>query len=325
MSLSDPASAQPPYRPLLDWAAGLEGVRNFVAGLDLENLRHDLGDPSTARPFLTSLRIAALGTLLTLIVGYPIALAMARAPRSWRPLLMALVILPFWTSFLIRVYAWIAILKADGLLNQLLLAPRPCCHGRSTSSTARSRVQIGIVIATCPSWCCRALCRSGSEDPASSRRRRDLGCPPGRAFWLVTLPLSLPGIVGGSVLVFIPAMGEFIIPDLLGGSDTLMVGRPSGPSSSRTAMADGVGHRRPAARDPRGPHHLRPAPGGAAGGRPMRSRFTRTNLASLVLGLAFLYLPIASSSATASTPRASLRSWGGFSTQWYAGLCGTGR
>ncbi len=224
MSLSDPASAQPPYRPLLDWTAGWEGVSTFVAGLDLENFSTVLSDPLYGSAFLTSLRIAALGTLLTLIVGYPIALAMARAPRSFRPLLIALVILPFWTSFLIRVYAWIAILKADGFLNQLLLglgvigAPLDILDSEIA-------VQIGIVYCYLPFMVLPLYAALERQDPSLIDAAEDLGCTPARAFWLVTLPLSLPGIIGGSVLVFIPAMGEFIIPDLLGGSDTLMVGR----------------------------------------------------------------------------------------------------
>ena len=224
MSLSDPASAQPPYRPLLGWPFGWTDLQAFLAGLDLENFATVLTDSLYASAFLTSLRIAALGTLLTLLVGYPIALAMARAPRHWRPLLLALIILPFWTSFLIRVYAWIAILKTDGLLNQLLIgigligAPLDILDSEIA-------VQIGIVYCYLPFMVLPLYAALERQDATLIEAAEDLGCPPGRAFWLVTLPLSLPGIVGGSVLVFIPAMGEFIIPDLLGGSDTLMVGR----------------------------------------------------------------------------------------------------
>ncbi len=177
MSLSDPASAQPPYRPLLDWAAGLDGVRNFVAGLDLENYATILGDPLYGSAFLTSLRVAALGTLLTLIVGYPIALAMARAPRSWRPLLMALVILPFWTSFLIRVYAWIAILKADGLLNQLLLALGLVARPLDILDSEIA-VQIGIVYCYLPFMVLPLYAALDRQDPSLIEAAEDLGCPP---------------------------------------------------------------------------------------------------------------------------------------------------
>ncbi len=224
MSLSDPASAQPPYKPLFDWSGGWDGLLTFLSGLDLENYATVLSDPLYGSAFITSLRIAALGTLLTLLVGYPIALAMARAPRGWRPLLMALVILPFWTSFLIRVYAWIAILKADGLLNQLLLG-LGLISAPIDILDSEIAVQIGIVYCYLPFMVLPLYAALERQDPSLIEAAEDLGCPPDRAFWLVTLPLSLPGIVGGSVLVFIPAMGEFIIPDLLGGSDTLMVGR----------------------------------------------------------------------------------------------------
>jgi putrescine transport system permease protein len=224
MSLSDPASAQPPYKPLLDWSQGWEGFTTFIAALDIENYVTILTDNLYASAFITSLRIAALGTLLTLLVGYPVALAMARASRLWRPFLIALVILPFWTSFLIRVYAWIAILKQEGLLNQLLLAAGLISAPLDILNTEIA-VQIGIVYSYLPFMVLPLYAVLEKHDPALVEAATDLGCPPGRVFWLVTLPLSLPGIIGGCVLVFIPVMGEFIIPDLLGGSDTLMVGR----------------------------------------------------------------------------------------------------
>jgi putrescine transport system permease protein len=224
MSLSDPASAQPPYKPVLDWSKGIDGLQAFFAGLDLENYVTVLTDSLYASAFLTSLRIAAIGTLLTLLIGYPIALAMARASRSWRPLLIALVILPFWTSFLIRVYAWIAILKQEGLLNQLLLTLGLIAQPLEILNTEIA-VQIGIVYSYLPFMVLPLYAALEKHDHALIEAATDLGCPPWKAFWLVTLPLSLPGIIGGCVLVFIPVMGEFIIPDLLGGSDTLMVGR----------------------------------------------------------------------------------------------------
>jgi putrescine transport system permease protein len=224
MSLSDPASALPPYRPLLDWSQGLEGISAFMTGLDLDNYVTVITDSLYASAFLTSLRIAALGTCLTLLVGYPIALAMARTGRRWRPFLIALVILPFWTSFLIRVYAWIAILKQEGLLNQLLLATGVISTPLDILNT-ESAVQIGIVYSYLPFMVLPLFAALEKHDAALVEAATDLGCPPGRAFWLVTLPLSIPGIIGGCVLVFIPVMGEFIIPDLLGGSETLMVGR----------------------------------------------------------------------------------------------------
>jgi putrescine transport system permease protein len=221
MSLSDPASAQPPYRPVLD---SLTELPAFLQALDFENFVTVATDGLYLSALWTSLRIAALGTLLTLLVGYPMALAMARAPRRWRPLLLALVILPFWTSFLIRVYAWIAILKSDGLLNQMLLGLGLIAAPLDILNT-ETAVQIGIVYSYLPFMVLPLYAVLERQDASLIEAAQDLGCTPAAAFWRVTLPLSLPGIVGGSVLVFIPVMGEFIIPDLLGGSDTLMVGR----------------------------------------------------------------------------------------------------
>jgi putrescine transport system permease protein len=222
MSLSDPASAQPPYKPLWDGSFG--GLRLFFADFDLDNFRTVLTDSLYLDAFVTSLRIAALGTVLTLLVGYPMALAMARAPQNLKPVLLALIILPFWTSFLIRVYAWIAILKQEGLLNQLLLATGVITMPLDILNTEIA-VQIGIVYSYLPFMVLPIFAALDKHDPSLLEAADDLGCPPWKAFWLITLPLSLPGIMGGMVLVFIPVMGEFIIPDLLGGSDTLMVGK----------------------------------------------------------------------------------------------------
>ncbi len=224
ISLSDPASLQPPYRPQLDWSRGWEGVTDFLAGLDLENYVTVFTDGLYASAFITSLRIALVGTVLTLLVGYPLALAMARASRRWRPLLIALIVMPFWTSFLIRVYAWIAILKQEGLLNQFLLWLGVITTPLEILNTEIA-VQIGIVYSYLPFMVLPLYAALERHDPALVEAAQDLGCTPTQAFWRVTLPLSLPGIIGGCVLVFIPVMGEFIIPDLLGGSDTLMVGR----------------------------------------------------------------------------------------------------
>ncbi|MCA3584189.1 MAG: ABC transporter permease subunit [Methylocystis sp.] len=224
MSLSDPASAQPPYRPLLDWSQGWAGIRLFIEGLDLENYATILTDPLYASAFLTSVRIAATGTLLTLLAGYPIALAMARASRRWQPFLIALIFLPFWTSFLIRVYAWIAILEQDGLLNQVLLAAGLVSAPLMLLNTEIA-VQIGIVYTYLPFMVLPIYAALEKQDGSLVEAAQDLGSTPARAFWQVTLPLSLPGVLGGCILVFIPVMGEFIIPDLLGGSDMLMVGR----------------------------------------------------------------------------------------------------
>jgi putrescine transport system permease protein len=224
MSLSQPASAQPPYRPLLDWSAGWDGLTTFLSGLNLDNYVTLLTDDLYLFTLLTSLRIAAFGTVLTLLVGFPIAYAMAKAPRQWHTVLIALVILPFWTSFLIRVYAWIAILRQEGLLNQALQGVGLITAPLEILNTEWA-VQIGIVYSYLPFMVLPIYAALEKQDPSLVEAASDLGATRNAAFWRITVPLALPGIVAGAALVFIPVMGEFIIPDLLGGSDTLMIGR----------------------------------------------------------------------------------------------------
>jgi putrescine transport system permease protein len=202
----------------------LDGWRAFVEALDLENFSTLLGDDLYLQAALSSLRIAAISTALLLLVGYPMAYAMARAPRRWRTLLVALVILPFWTSFLIRVYAWIGILKPEGLLNQALLGLGLIVEPLTILNT-ETAVFIGVVYAYLPFMVLPLYAALEKLDLTLIEAAQDLGCPPTRAFWSITLPLSMPGIVAGSLLCFIPIVGEFVIPDLLGGSETLMIGR----------------------------------------------------------------------------------------------------
>jgi putrescine transport system permease protein len=162
--------------------------------------------------------------LLTLAVGLPMAYAMARAPeRSRLPLLM-LVILPFWTSFLIRVYAWIGILKNEGLLNALLLWLGVISEPLVILNT-NIAVYIGIIYSYLPFMVLPIYASFDKMDASLVEAAVDLGCRPTEAFWRITVPIALPGIVAGSLLVFTPAIGEFVIPDLLGGSETLMIGR----------------------------------------------------------------------------------------------------
>ncbi len=222
ISLSDPATAQPPYRPLLDLAAGWEGVKDFLGALDGENYTTLLGDPLYVEAALSSLRIAAISTALLLLVGYPIAYAMARAPAGWRPILLALVILPFWTSFLIRVYAWIGILRPEGFLNAALQGlGLPTVQILNTETA----VHIGLVYAYLPFMVLPLYATLERLDRTLIDAALDLGATPLRAFWTITAPLSLPGVLAGSLLCFIPIVGEFVVPDLLGGSETLMIGR----------------------------------------------------------------------------------------------------
>ncbi len=220
ISLSDPAVAQPPYKPVFDWS----DIIGFFSQLDLENFETLVGDDLYFRATLSSVRIAALSTLLLLLVGFPIAYAMARAPERHRGLLVALVILPFWTSFLIRIYAWIAILKPEGLLTQGLMSLGLISEPLSILNT-EAAVYIGIVYAYLPFMVLPLYATLEKMDDTLLEAALDLGSPPWRSFWTITVPLAMPGIIAGSLLCFIPAVGEFVIPDLLGGSETLMIGR----------------------------------------------------------------------------------------------------
>lgn len=224
VSLSTIAIASPPYTPVFNLGAGIAGLIESIKQLNLENYLWLTDDALYARAYLSSLWIAFISTVVVLIIGYPIAYAMARAPKAWQPMLLMLVILPFWTSFLIRVYAWIGILKKEGLLNQLLLFVGVIDDPLTILNTNWS-VYIGIVYSYLPFMILPLFAALERLDDTFLEAAADLGCPPARAFWEITLPLSLPGIIAGSFLVFIPVTGEFVIPDLLGGSDTLMIGK----------------------------------------------------------------------------------------------------
>ena len=219
ISLSDIALAIPPYTPTLK-----DGLAEFFAALDLENFEFLASDDLYWKAYLSSLRIAAISTLLALLVGYPIAYAMARAPDMWRPTLMMLVILPFWTSFLIRVYAWMGILSQEGILNQFLLWIGLISAPLSILNTTTA-VFIGIVYTYLPFMILPIYAALDRMDGSLIEAAEDLGCSRTQAFWLVTVPLSKNGIIAGCFLVFIPALGEFVIPSLLGGSGTLMIGK----------------------------------------------------------------------------------------------------
>jgi putrescine transport system permease protein len=224
ISLSTTAIAMPPYTPVLGFGDGISG---FVAGLKkltFDNYVWLTQDALYFNAYVTSVVVAGISTALTLLVGYPIAYGMARAPASLRPTLLMLVILPFWTSFLIRVYAWIGILKPEGLLNQLLLGIG-VIHEPLIITNTYTAVFIGIVYSYLPFMVLPLYSALEKMDNSLIEAAQDLGCPPITAFWKITFPLSLPGVVAGCLLVFIPAVGEFVIPDLLGGSQTLMIGR----------------------------------------------------------------------------------------------------
>jgi putrescine transport system permease protein len=215
ISLADQALGIPPYTPL--FADG-----HVQATLD--NYLFLLSDSLYARAYANALWFAAGATFLALLIGYPLAYGMTRAPARWRNILLLLVILPFWTSFLIRVYAWIGLLKENGLVNNALLslglvhAPLPLLNNAFA-------VYVGLVYSYLPFMVLPLYAALEKLDPALLEAAADLGCRPSQTFWRVTLPLSLPGIIAGCLLVFIPMCGEFIIPELLGGPDTLMIGK----------------------------------------------------------------------------------------------------
>lgn len=224
ISLSQTAIAQPPYTPVFDLAAGWHGIESFFAALSLDNYAFLGSDPLYILSYLKSLEIAALSTLLLLLIGYPIAYAMTRPPRWAQPILVLLVILPFWTSFLIRIYAWMNILQHDGPLNRLLLALHVVRVPPVWLST-NTAVYIGIVYSYLPFMVLPLYATLEKLDEQLLEAAADLGCPRWKRFWLITLPLSAPGVIAGTLLCFIPAVGEFVIPDLLGGSHTAMIGQ----------------------------------------------------------------------------------------------------
>jgi putrescine transport system permease protein len=224
ISLSQTTLAQPPYLPLFDPAAGFEGVKEFFGALSRDNYATIFTDSLYIWSYGKSLTVAAVSTAILLVVGYPVAYALARAPRQWQGALVLLVVLPFWTSFLIRVYAWVNILQRDGLLNRALealgLIDQPVIWLATDSA-----VYIGIVYSYFPFMVLPLYAALEKMDRTLLEAAADLGCPPWRAFLTVTVPLSLPGIVAGSLLCFIPITGEFVIPDLLGSSSTSMIGQ----------------------------------------------------------------------------------------------------
>jgi putrescine transport system permease protein len=217
ISFAEGADTIPPFRPLVGvTSAGLESHVTFANYRELAE--------GCLQAYANSLGNAALATLLCLMIGYPVAFAIARAPGVWRHLLLFLVMLPFWTSFLIRVYAWIALLQPSGLINRLLVgsglvdAPLPLLYNGFS-------VELGLVYSYLPFMILPLYGSLMRLDQSLVEAAADLGAPPWRVLVGVILPLTLPGIAAGMLLVFIPAVGEFVIPDLLGGPRTLMVGK----------------------------------------------------------------------------------------------------
>ena len=224
ISLSQTAIAQPPYTPVFDFTAGRAALAAAFAQLSFDNFRLLLQDNLYILSYLRSLVVAVTSTLILLLIGYPIAYGMARLPKRWQAVAMVLVIVPFWTSFLIRIYAWINILQHDGLLNTVLLKLHLISAPLVWLSTDTA-MYIGIVYSYLPFMILPLFATLAKQDPALLEAAADLGASPRQAFWQVTFPLSLPGVGAGALLCFIPIVGEFVIPDLLAGSNALMIGQ----------------------------------------------------------------------------------------------------
>lgn len=211
----------PPYTDLMDWSGG-GWWPSF--NIDTSNYEFLLSDSLYTVAYLTSLKIAAISTFLCLLVAYPMAYGIARTSPRYRNIFLLLIILPFWTSFLLRVYSWMGILKYNGLLNNFLIwtgiisEPLPMLHNDFS-------VYLGIVYSYLPFMLLPLYANLERMDKSLLEAAADLGASRTRAFFTVTVPLSIPGVIAGSLLVFIPAVGEFVIPSLLGGTSTLMIGR----------------------------------------------------------------------------------------------------
>ncbi|MFM2043544.1 MAG: putrescine transport system permease protein PotH [Pseudomonadota bacterium] len=225
IALSEAAIRIPPYLPILDWSPQ---ETMLTIKLNLNNFAFMLRDDLYIVAYLNSLKIAFISTVICILIGYPVAYAIAKADATWRAPLLMLIILPFWTSFLIRVYAWIVLLRDEGLvtanLNAVLLSLGIIDQPLKILYTPTA-AYIGIVYSYLPFMILPLYATLEKLDNTLLEAASDLGSPPWKSFLTITLPLSLPGVLAGSLLVFIPATGEFVIPELLGGPDTLMIGQ----------------------------------------------------------------------------------------------------
>jgi putrescine transport system permease protein len=220
IALAEVVIASPPYTSLIEWTS--DG--RIILTLNLGNFQFLLDDPLYLNAYLSSIRIAFVSTIFTLLIAYPMAYYIARAPEGRRNVLLMLVILPFWTSFLLRVYAWIGFLKGNGVINNILMS-MGIIQDPLVMLQTDFAVYVGIVYTYLPFMILPLYTNLVKLDGALLEASADLGARPVTTFLTITLPLSIPGIVAGSMLVFIPALGEFVIPALLGGPDTLMIGR----------------------------------------------------------------------------------------------------
>ena len=222
ISVSEMNVGQPPFKPLTEMVDNFLNIRvylgNFISLFDVAN------DDLYARTYLSSLKYAAWTTIFCLVIGFPFAYFMARARPTIRPALLMLVMMPFWTSFLLRVYAWKAILTTNGVFNQILIGLGIIGEPLHMLHTPFS-LMIGMVYVYLPFMILPLYANLVKLDGRLLEAAADLGATPWQRFWLVTVPLSKSGIIAGSMLVFIPCVGEFVIPELLGGPETLMIGR----------------------------------------------------------------------------------------------------
>ncbi|MFB3101339.1 MAG: ABC transporter permease subunit [Gammaproteobacteria bacterium] len=220
ISFADPIVAQPPFTPLFNLSEQADKWFYFT----LDNYRFLLEDNLYWISYLKSFKIAFISTCLCLLIGYPMAYAIARANPVWRNIFLFLIILPFWTSFLLRIYAWMGILSTNGVINNLLISIGMIKQPLKLLYTDFA-VYLGIVYTYLPFMILPLYANLERLDFDLIEAAADLGARPLVIFRDITLPLSMPGIIAGSLLVFIPALGEFVIPALLGGLDSLMIGR----------------------------------------------------------------------------------------------------
>jgi putrescine transport system permease protein len=220
ISFAESAARVPPFTDVLSFTPD----HHLHLSLSFANYKYLLTDEIYGVAYLYSLRTAFFSTLICLLLGYPMAYAISRASKSAQSVLLFVIILPFWTSFLLRVYALEGIIRDNGLLNSLLLHLHLIRHPLHIMHSTLA-VYLGIIYSYLPFMVLPLFATLEKLDHTLREAAADLGSPPWRVFWEVTLPLSMPGVIAGSMLVFIPAVGEFVIPSLLGGPDNLMIGR----------------------------------------------------------------------------------------------------
>ena len=217
ISVASVTDTIPPYTPFFSFAG-----HHLSVSVSFDNFTRLVSDPVIIESYLGSLRTAAVTTVLCILVGYPIAYAIALERSGLRPVLLMLITIPFWTSFLIRIYAWIGLLKDNGLINNLLIWAGIIDSPLPIMNTSIS-IYVGMVYCYLPFFILPLYSVLEKRDLALTEAASDLGSRPIRTFWTITLPLSLPGVYAGSLLVFVPATGEYLIPRLLGGAVNLMI------------------------------------------------------------------------------------------------------